>query len=574
MAQVRDIYGKERAAFAPVEALTGFDDLQELHGLFYNWNNAIEKGREEAYRSSKANIKAGGTAAKIVDTVGTTFVAALPQAIMAIMSAGTSLGAFGAKGLEATALAARQSPGILSPLQSASVKMANNPNFWTSFLRTAGESYEQARADGADDGKASLYAVSNALLNATLEVGGESEAPLQGGTSAARQWLEGSLREGLEEPVQGAAERGLQSLVYGKKNPLFSTKDETAVINPKTALKEFGVGTAVGAALDGGRLAAERAKIGLAFPNQRVYNHGKPIETEGSDNGDRTRGERTQGRAAAAAVEDSAGSVQRAQVFDGKRPGIPEARSLARRLGDVWSRHGRLNVAQEAKKSLKSSYNVRSHIVPNGKWNGDYFAYSRNGEVFLQETVPEEYRGMLAPHEGTHLMKQFGYKPYLDFLDRTPQMLDMSNPTTLKLLSEIAGRRGIVSPDATDKEVTTLYDELNATLYGHIASGNMPQYMRDALDDIFYDFDSYAASLAALHDGFQESRKQTGYILYSPNAVKPYAGTPGDYAALLKRLAEERGERETLTAERRRALAAWNLAFPELHMSEREFLAR
>lgn len=181
---------------------------------------------------------------------------------------------------------------------------------------------------------------------------------------------------------------------------------------------------------------------------------------------------------------------------------------------------------------------------------------------------------MLAPHEGTHLMKQFGYKPYLDFLDRTPQMLDMSNPTTLKLLSEIAGRRGIVSPDATDKEVTTLYDELNATLYGHIASGNMPQYMRDALDDIFYDFDSYAASLAALHDGFQESRKQTGYILYSPNAVKPYAGTPGDYAALLKRLAEERGERETLTAERRRALAAWNLAFPELHMSEREFLAR
>ena len=43
---------------------------------------------------------------------------------------------------------------------------------------------------------------------------------------------------------------------------------------------------------------------------------------------------------------------------------------------------------------------------------------------------------------------------------------------------------------------------------------------------------------------------------------------------IVKRLAEERGERETLTAERRRALAAWNLAFPELHMSEREYLAR
>ena len=50
--------------------------------------------------------------------------------------------------------------------------------------------------------------------------------------------------------------------------------------------------------------------------------------------------------------------------------------------------------------------------------------------------------------------------------------------------------------------------------------------------------------------------------------------SPHDYAALLAELARERGEAKTLTPERRRELEAWNNAFPELRMSEEEFLER
>ena len=75
--------------------------------------------------------------------------------------------------------------------------------------------------------------------------------------------------------------------------------------------------------------------------------------------------------------------------------------------------------------------------------------------------------------------------------------------------------------------------------------------------------------------GFRSQIKSTPQTIpWTPNAVKPYAGTPGDYAALLKRLAKERTERETLTPEQQRALGAWNSAFPELYMSEEEFLKR
>ena len=66
----------------------------------------------------------------------------------------------------------------------------------------------------------------------------------------------------------------------------------------------------------------------------------------------------------------------------------------------------------------------------------------------------------------------------------------------------------------------------------------------------------------------------TSNLPYFPSAVNPISGTPHDYAALLAELARERGGAKTLTPEQRRELEAWNRAFPELRMSEEEFLGR
>ena len=56
--------------------------------------------------------------------------------------------------------------------------------------------------------------------------------------------------------------------------------------------------------------------------------------------------------------------------------------------------------------------------------------------------------------------------------------------------------------------------------------------------------------------------------------VQNVKSTPHDYAALLAELVRERGGAKTLTPEQRRELEAWNSAFPELRMSEEEFLGR
>ena len=626
----------EGAAFAPAEALTGFDDMQEQHGLFYKWNDAIERERKDAYRSSAANVAAGGTAAKIADTVGTAVVAAVPQAITALMSGGASVGT---KGLEAAAAAAQRAPGVLNSLRSAASGLASNPNFWTSFLRTVGESYEQAKADGASDAKASAYAMGNGLLNAAAEVGGGLETlpkELQSGAPALKQWLRSAVQEGAEEPIQGVTERGLQNVVYGKKNPLFSVKDETAVFNPATAAKEFGVGAAVGGVLGGGQAAAGKAKNGLV-PQARSAYSDSITGMEGTGNGGQGRnpggtlretaqaaarghvgsstevgnrsgiqgengivleafrdirqrhggvsekgaGNGGQGRNPGGALRETAQAATRGgyktQTENGNRSKVQGRDGLGKRIGDLWKRHGGLSVAQDSRQSL-SQYNANVHIIPEAEWNRSDSAFTRNAEVYMRETIPEENRGMIAPHEGTHVMKQAGYQPYLDFIERTPEMIDIGSKEGKELISEIARHRGIDPFNASEAELTTLYDELNATISGHLVSSNMPPYLYNGLKSAFYDFDAYAAELAAIHQGYINSRyrasAQRPILLTLRNATRAFAGTPHDYAALLAELARERGGAKTLTPEQRRELEAWNSAFPELRMSEEELLGR
>lgn len=448
---------------------------------------------------------------------------------------------------------------------------------WTSFLRTVGESYEQAKADGASDAKASAYAMGNGLLNAAAEVGGGLETlpkELQSGAPALKQWLRSAVQEGAEEPIQGVTERGLQNVVYGKKNPLFSVKDETAVFNPATAAKEFGVGAAVGGVLGGGQAVVGKAKNGLV-PQARSAYSDSITGMEGTGNGG-------QGRNPGGALRETAQAAARGHVGSstevGNRSGIQgENGKVLEAFRDLWKRHGGLSVAQDSRQSL-SQYNANVHIIPEAEWNRSDSAFTRNAEVYMRETIPEENRGMIAPHEGTHVMKQAGYQPYLDFIERTPGMLDLGSEEAKKLLFEISVQRGIDPFNATETEIKTLYDELNAAIYGHVASGKMPENMYNGLKSAFYDYDAYAAELAAIHQGYINSRyrasAQRPILPTLRNATRAFAGSPHDYAALLAELARERGGAKTLTPERKRQLAVWNRRYPELRMTATEFLTR
>ena len=247
--------------------------LKELgweNNPFSNLAEAQQKIADAAQEYYGKNMQNGTKGQKIADEIGTSTVAALPQAIMAAMSMGGSAGAQLATG------GARDSatlPGIVGNAKTSAVTaqqmaraMAKDPNFWLTFSQVAGRNYQDAKADGASDWEANAFAMANGLVNAATEVGGGIQTlpgELRGGENALKSWIKSAAEEGQEEVVQGVLERALQNLTYNKGNKVFSTKDEDAVLNPATGAKEFGLGAAVGGILGGGQTIVGKA-AGLA----------------------------------------------------------------------------------------------------------------------------------------------------------------------------------------------------------------------------------------------------------------------------------------------------------------------
>ena len=226
-----------------------YESLNTPTTAFKNW------ARKNAEINDAYFARAAGDsgAARVAGELGAGVVGAVPQAVLAILSAGTSMA--GQLGTAAD--------GLGSLIIQVTQTMAKSPQYWLSFLQVAGDGYEDAKADGADDLTAMSYGLINGTLNAIVEVGGGGidalPDKLQQGGRPLLKWVESSLDEGKEEVVQGIIERGFQNLIYGKGNPLLSLTDEDAVINPITSAKEFGGGVFVGGILGAGQAGVSTA---------------------------------------------------------------------------------------------------------------------------------------------------------------------------------------------------------------------------------------------------------------------------------------------------------------------------
>ena len=173
---------------------------------------------------------------------------ALPMAVETIFSGGkkalSTLGSLGANVV--------QKSGLAGKLEEAA-KLAGNTlrsrKYWMSFFSEVGMDYYEALDNGATDDEATRYALSSALVNSVIEIGGGIQKIPEAPTF--RTWIKGAHEEGMEEIQQGIVSRLMENAVYDKKNPLVSVTDENAVVNPVTAANEYAGGFAVGGLLGG-----------------------------------------------------------------------------------------------------------------------------------------------------------------------------------------------------------------------------------------------------------------------------------------------------------------------------------
>lgn len=192
-------------------------------------------------------------------------VSAVPNAVLAMATAGGST----------AATLAPEASGLTATVADAVQKLSKDPMYWTSFIQSFGNSYDEAIEKGATEDEALLATLLSSTANAIVEVGGgveqlPGELRKEGLTSKdkIRKWVSSSLDEGKEEVVQGMIERLVNKAVYNQDAPWNDEtgKNEDAVFNFDQSLKEFGMGAAIGGILGGGQMLAQ----GIAARGQRI----------------------------------------------------------------------------------------------------------------------------------------------------------------------------------------------------------------------------------------------------------------------------------------------------------------
>ena len=258
-----------------VNSLTGANikPVENKGNLLTNWYETLKETKAHNEKVFAANANSS-KAAQIVDNFGTSFVAAVPMALEALMTAPYAAAKAGAtattaglqyvsglqaaKGMEAAGMMARQSASTLM----------QNPQFWSSYVQAIGDSAETAEESGMSPRDAAIYTMINSFFNAVIEVGGADETlggiqnfPMrlrqleeQGGKKAVVEWFKDSvLGEGLEEVAQGIFERGVKAPATGAKVASLDPGDTDAIFNPWTSAQEFTGGAVVGGLLGGGQ---------------------------------------------------------------------------------------------------------------------------------------------------------------------------------------------------------------------------------------------------------------------------------------------------------------------------------
>ena len=230
----------------PTEFLGEYDFVSNLNDYYSNQDAYWKQQKEES-------VKDKSTATKILADIGEGTVAALPNAILAVMSGGSSAAG--------TALGtAPASTGFFSTIGNTASTMAKNPMYWTSFAQTVGTDYEEAKANGANEFVATATAIIKSGINAGIEIGGGIETLpdnlKSGDTKLITQWVKSMVEEGNEEVVQGIVSGVVDKAMYDRNKKIVSFSDENAIVNPQRMAKEFGMGAAVGGVLGGGQIGS------------------------------------------------------------------------------------------------------------------------------------------------------------------------------------------------------------------------------------------------------------------------------------------------------------------------------
>lgn len=218
------------------------------------------------------------------------------------------------------------------------------------------------------------------------------------------------------------------------------------------------------------------------------------------ENGDRSGISEVVEEAAEGLQEESAGERHH-------RGGINSGKELYQSDDFIQPEEG--SALYELQKKALDEYGLKLHIIKASAWGRENPAFAFRGEIYVAENIEEDMLSDVIPHEATHAMRLLKFKPYLDFIERTPDMLNFLSEDTNRLVNMIQEHVGVDFFDMTDHQSSKFYDELNSSVYGLEKGGAIADSEYDYgewIPKAFHDFDAYINELSNIHEQFKAER--------------------------------------------------------------------
>ena len=218
------------------------------------------------------------------------------------------------------------------------------------------------------------------------------------------------------------------------------------------------------------------------------------------ENGDRSGIPEVVGEAAEGLQEESAGERLH-------RGGIISGKELFQSDDFIQPEEG--TALYELQKKALEEYGLKLHIIKAAAWGRENPAFAFRGEIYVAENIEEDMLSDVIPHEATHAMRLLKFKPYLEFIERTPDMLNFLSEDTNRLVNMIQEHVGVDFFDMTDQQRSKFYDELNSSVYGLEKGGAIADSEYDYgewIPKAFHDYDAYINELSSIHEQFKAER--------------------------------------------------------------------
>lgn len=214
------------------------------------------KTNEEWQQISGSTNSEGGTASEIAGTVYQAGVQAVPAALAAIASGGSSLAS------------------QLGQAGNAVSKLITSLPFWTSFAQTAGNEYFKALENGANELQASLTGMTSGAVGGAIERMGGIDTLLG---NKAQGVLRTAAEEAGEEVLQDITSGLINKTAYDHEREWFGTGDSDAVINPQRLAMNAGAGAILGGAVSGVNAVIGHTNNTIRNAKQAVNNPDSPV---------------------------------------------------------------------------------------------------------------------------------------------------------------------------------------------------------------------------------------------------------------------------------------------------------